>query len=255
MSDFSPRVICSRVPVSLKLSFPRRSCTSTLYGKRGMGNSRGHARVLSSVSVRGRIMVLSDCVDDNDDTLEDVCLLTGAPDDPRVLGAFCTEEDGLKLTSPIKNMGVSLPTFPKDIQTELDAKQPCHKVSTDGHKIVRILHETMAQHTMYPTHSEYIKVAKALIFRYPSLKDMEGNGYHTWHMSLKRQFKAERTPLVHHEVVRNMKQQFGHHRSPQAPENNQGSVTTSVRRSSDIISVSGEDESSIDAHTDTCWVV
>ncbi|KAI9515266.1 hypothetical protein NQZ68_027008, partial [Dissostichus eleginoides] len=66
----------------------------------------------------------------------------------------------------------------------------------------------------------------------------------TWHMSLKRQFKAERTLLVHHEVVRNMKQKFGHHRSPQAPENNQGSITTS-----DIISVSGEDESSIDAHT------
>ncbi|KAK1891357.1 Sterile alpha motif domain containing protein 3 [Dissostichus eleginoides] len=76
---------------------------------------------------------------------------------------------------------------------------------------------------------------------------MEGNGYNTWHMSLKRRFKAERTPLVHH--VRNMKQKFGHHRSPQAPENNQGSIKTSVRRSSDIISVSGEDESSIDAHT------
>ncbi|KAK1878025.1 Sterile alpha motif domain containing protein 3 [Dissostichus eleginoides] len=143
----------------------------------------------------------------------------------------------------------TLPTFPKDIQTKLDAKQPCHKVSTDRHKIVRILHETMAQYTMYPTNSEYIKVAKALIFRYPFLKDMEGNGYSTWHMSLKRQFKAERTLLVHHEVVRNMKQKFGHHRSPQAPENNQGSITTSVRRSSDIISVSGEDESSIDAHT------
>ncbi|KAI4798979.1 hypothetical protein KUCAC02_019323 [Chaenocephalus aceratus] len=70
---------------------------------------------------------------------------------------------------------------------------------------------------------------------------------HTWHMSLKRQFKAERTPLVHHEVVRHMKQKFGHHRSPQAPENNQGSITISARRSSDI--VSGEDESSIDAHT------
>ncbi|KAF3832827.1 hypothetical protein F7725_026492 [Dissostichus mawsoni] len=101
----------------------------------------------------------------------------------------------------------TLPTFPKDIQTKLDAKQPCHKVSTDRHKI------------------------------------------NTWHMSLKRRFKAERTPLVHHEVVRNMKQKFGYHRSPQAPENNQGSITTSVRRSSDIISVSGEDESSVDAHT------
>ncbi|KAJ4933176.1 hypothetical protein JOQ06_030011 [Pogonophryne albipinna] len=71
----------------------------------------------------------------------------------------------------------TLPTFPKDILTKLDAKQPCHKVSTDGHKIVRILHETIAQYTMYPTNSEYIKVAKALIFRYPFLKDMEGNGY------------------------------------------------------------------------------
>ncbi|XP_034059810.1 uncharacterized protein LOC117538314 isoform X2 [Gymnodraco acuticeps] len=71
----------------------------------------------------------------------------------------------------------TLPMFPKDIQTKLDTKQPCHKVSTDRHKIVRILHETMAQYTMYPINSEYIKVAKALIFRYPFLKDMEGNGY------------------------------------------------------------------------------
>ncbi|KAK5933346.1 hypothetical protein CgunFtcFv8_013836 [Champsocephalus gunnari] len=86
----------------------------------------------------------------------------------------------------------------------------------------------MAQYTMYPTNSEYMKVAKALIFRYPFLKDMEGNGYNTWHMSLKRRFKAERTPLVHHEVVRNMKQRFGHHRSPQAPEKNQGSIRTST---------------------------
>ncbi|KAJ4945626.1 hypothetical protein JOQ06_023307 [Pogonophryne albipinna] len=34
-----------------------------------------------------------------------------------------------------------------------------------------------------------------------------------------------------------------------SPENNQGSITTSVRRSSDIISVSGQEESSIGAHT------
>ncbi|KAF3845920.1 hypothetical protein F7725_002998, partial [Dissostichus mawsoni] len=129
----------------------------------------------------------------------------------------------------------TLPTFPKDIQTKLDAKQPCHKVSTDRHKIVRILHETMAQYTMYPTNSEYIKVAKALIFRYPFLKDMEGNGYNTWHMSLKRRFKAERTP-----------------------SSCLSFVSICLVYLQDIISVSGEDESSIDAHTqaqpDSCIV-
>ncbi|XP_034053474.1 sterile alpha motif domain-containing protein 3-like isoform X2 [Gymnodraco acuticeps] len=158
------------------------------------------------------------------------------------------------LLQHVKNMGVSLlclpcqrsPKISRPNWTQNNHAIKCLLIDTN---IVRILHETMAQYTMYPTNSEYIKVAKALIFRYPFLKDMEGNGYNTWHMSLKRRFKAERTPLVHHEVVPNMKQKFGHHRSPQAPENNQGSITTSDRRSSDIISVSGEDESSIGAHT------
>ncbi|RXN32351.1 sterile alpha motif domain-containing 3-like isoform X2 [Labeo rohita] len=55
----------------------------------------------------------------------------------------------------------------------------------------------MIEHTMYPTNAEYVQVAKALIVKYPFLKDLEGNGYHTWHQSLKRKFKTERSPLVH----------------------------------------------------------
>ncbi|XP_034053475.1 uncharacterized protein LOC117533687 isoform X3 [Gymnodraco acuticeps] len=103
------------------------------------------------------------------------------------------------LLQHVKNMGVSLlclpcqrsPKISRPNWTQNNHAIKCLLIDTN---IVRILHETMAQYTMYPTNSEYIKVAKALIFRYPFLKDMEGNGY-------------------------------------------------------DIISVSGEDESSIGAHT------
>ncbi|RXN24635.1 sterile alpha motif domain-containing 3-like isoform X2 [Labeo rohita] len=35
----------------------------------------------------------------------------------------------------------------------------------------------MIEHTMYPTNAEYVQVAKALIVKYPFLKDLEGNGY------------------------------------------------------------------------------
>ncbi|KTG05377.1 hypothetical protein cypCar_00029085 [Cyprinus carpio] len=68
----------------------------------------------------------------------------------------------------------------------------------------------MIEHTMYPTNAEYVQVAKALIVKYPFLKDLEGNGYHTWHQSLKRKFKAERAPLVHDDEVRKSKEKFGH---------------------------------------------
>ncbi|XP_051972530.1 sterile alpha motif domain-containing protein 3-like isoform X1 [Xyrauchen texanus] len=78
----------------------------------------------------------------------------------------------------------------------------------------------MIEHTMYPTNAEYVQVAKALIVKYPFLKDLEGNGYHTWHQSLKRKFKAERAPLIHEDEVRKSKEKFGHTRvrhSEQSP--------------------------------------
>ncbi|XP_040893379.1 uncharacterized protein LOC121181521 isoform X3 [Toxotes jaculatrix] len=70
-----------------------------------------------------------------------------------------------------------IPTFPKDVQIKLDAKEPCHKVPKLRNKIIRVLYEMMAEHTLYPTNAEYIQVAKALILKYPFLRDMEGNGY------------------------------------------------------------------------------
>lgn len=42
--------------------------------------------------------MLSESVEDNEDTLGDVGLLTRALDDQEVLRAFCIEEDGLKPT-------------------------------------------------------------------------------------------------------------------------------------------------------------
>nr|XP_033490759.1 sterile alpha motif domain-containing protein 3-like isoform X2 [Epinephelus lanceolatus] len=70
----------------------------------------------------------------------------------------------------------------------------------------------MIEYTMYPTNAEYVQVVQTLIAKYPFLKDLEGNGYHTWHQSLKRKFKAERAPLVHQDEVRRVKEKFGHKR-------------------------------------------
>ncbi|XP_056608380.1 sterile alpha motif domain-containing protein 3-like isoform X2 [Triplophysa dalaica] len=72
---------------------------------------------------------------------------------------------------------IVIPTFPKDVQTRLDAKESCQKVPKIRHKIIRVLYEIMAEYTMYPTNAEYIQVAKALIVKYPFLRDKEGNGY------------------------------------------------------------------------------
>ncbi|XP_031174935.1 sterile alpha motif domain-containing protein 3-like [Sander lucioperca] len=63
---------------------------------------------------------------------------------------------------------------------------------------------------MYPNNAEYVQVVRALIVKYPFLKDLEGNGYHTWHQSLKRKFKAERAPLIHEDEVKRSKEKFGH---------------------------------------------
>ncbi|XP_049430059.1 uncharacterized protein LOC125887354 [Epinephelus fuscoguttatus] len=111
---------------------------------------------------------------------------------------------------------IVLPTFPRDVQMRLDAKEPCHKVPKLRNKIIRVLYEMMAEYTLYPTNAEYIQVAKALIMKYPFLRDMEGNGYHTWHMSLKRKFKAERAPLLSDSEVRKLKEKFGHTRQSKA---------------------------------------
>ncbi|XP_057215776.1 sterile alpha motif domain-containing protein 3-like [Triplophysa rosa] len=109
-----------------------------------------------------------------------------------------------------------IPTFPKDVQARLDAKESCQKVPKLLNKIIRVLYEMMAEYTMYPTNAEYVQVAKAVIVKYPFLKDNEGNGYHTWHMSLKRRFKAERAPLVSDTEVRKLKEKFGHKKQSKA---------------------------------------
>ncbi|XDV12387.1 hypothetical protein PO909_001081, partial [Leuciscus waleckii] len=141
----------------------------------------------------------------------------------------------------------SLPKFPKDVQLKLDNKEPCHKISTYRHKIVRVLHETMAQHTLYPSNSDYVCAVKALISKYPFLRDAEGNGYHTWHMSLKRKFKTERSPLVNEEEVKKIKMKYGHNvKKP-------GEKEASCQRTAgeDCVSSIGEDAISINAHVKT----
>ncbi|GAA6072917.1 uncharacterized protein LOC121180247 isoform X1 [Tachysurus ichikawai] len=72
-----------------------------------------------------------------------------------------------------------------------------------------------AAHRGLPTNILCIQLMQSifklpLIVKYPFLRDKEGNGYHTWHMSLKREFKAERAPLVSDSEVRKLKEKFGH---------------------------------------------
>lgn len=139
-----------------------------------------------------------------------------------------------------------IPTFPKDVQMRLDAKQPCHKEPKLRNKIIRVLYEMMAEYTLYPTSAEYIQVAKALIVKYPFLRDMEGNGYHTWHMSLKRKFKAERAPLVNESEVRKLKEKFGHSKQSKATAASASLCRKPANTTFEICV--GEDSVSVEAH-------
>uniref|UniRef100_A0A9J8B605 Sterile alpha motif domain-containing protein 3-like n=1 Tax=Cyprinus carpio carpio TaxID=630221 RepID=A0A9J8B605_CYPCA len=161
-----------------------------------------------------------------------------------------TSTTEINATSGRLPSGFAIPPFPRDLQAKLDNKEPCQKSSKDRHRIIRVLHEAMIEHTMYPTNAEYVQVAKALIVKYPFLKDLEGNGYHTWHQSLKRKFKAERAPLVHDDEVRKSKEKFGHKKvrlSEQSP--------AACRRSeSGAIAVIGEDASSVEGHVNALHI-
>ncbi|XP_047235220.1 uncharacterized protein LOC124876465 isoform X1 [Girardinichthys multiradiatus] len=83
-----------------------------------------------------------------------------------------------------------------------------------------------------------------LIVKYPFLRDLEGNGYHICHMSLKRKFKFERAPLIDNDEVRRSKEKFGFMGSKQPVE----SARTSQRNISKVPNVLGEDPFSIEAH-------
>ncbi|XP_060716644.1 uncharacterized protein LOC132839597 [Tachysurus vachellii] len=142
-----------------------------------------------------------------------------------------------------------IPTFPKDVQARLDIKEPCHTVPKVCNKIIRTLYEMMAEYTLYPTNAEYIQVAKALIVKYPFLRDKEGNGYHTWHMSLKRKFKAERAPLVSDSEVRKLKEKFGHTKQSRST-----SASASLCRKPARETCVGEDSTSVEAHVNVLQI-
>ncbi|XP_034027535.1 sterile alpha motif domain-containing protein 3-like [Thalassophryne amazonica] len=83
-----------------------------------------------------------------------------------------------------------------------------------------------------------------LIVKYPFLKDIEGNGYHTWHASLKNKFKMEREPLVQCDEVQQFKRKFGHQNSKKSCNSASG---TTKRQHMEPVTLT-EDATSIDAH-------
>ncbi|CAI5643192.1 unnamed protein product [Oreochromis niloticus] len=105
----------------------------------------------------------------------------------------------------------------------------------------------LSQYTMYPTHSDYIQVIKALIVKYPFLRDVHGNGYDTWHSQLKRKFKAERAPLISNEEVNRVKEKFGRTQKHRTTEESSSSCLKRLKHSLDSCFV-GEDAASVDAH-------
>lgn len=57
----------------------------------------------------------------------------------------------------------------------------------------------MAQHTLYPSNSDYVCAVKALISKYPYLRDAEGNGYEMGRMhavNLSRCFQDSFSKIV-----------------------------------------------------------
>ncbi|XDV26739.1 hypothetical protein PO909_030374, partial [Leuciscus waleckii] len=136
-----------------------------------------------------------------------------------------------------------VPKFPSDVQAKLDQKQS--KLSASERiKIIRTLYERMAQYSMYPTNEEYVQVAEALTLRYPFLKDKEGNGYHTWHMSLKRKLKFERTLLADVEEVKRLNRSLVIQKSLCNLKKN-NNLQTNYNSEMDVV---GEDAASIEGH-------
>ncbi|XP_036960727.1 uncharacterized protein LOC119023134 isoform X9 [Acanthopagrus latus] len=74
---------------------------------------------------------------------------------------------------------VIIPAFPKDVQMTLNAQERCHIVPRLRNNIIRVLYKMMAEYTLYPTNAEYVQVSKALIAKYPFLRDVAGNSYLT----------------------------------------------------------------------------
>nr|XP_023656905.1 sterile alpha motif domain-containing protein 3-like [Paramormyrops kingsleyae] len=101
----------------------------------------------------------------------------------------------------------------------------------------------MVQYKLFLSSDEYVRVCKALILKYPFLKDKDGNGYHTWHVSLRRKFKYERKPLIDVEELQRMKRKFGHAKKFQQHEEN-----ACKRRKKSEISIVGEDATSVERH-------
>ncbi|XP_060797947.1 uncharacterized protein LOC132899915 [Neoarius graeffei] len=176
--------------------------------------------------------------------LKDTCINVPAPVTPSESSSAQSPQVS---TGPCFPSVFVLPKFPKNIQTRLDNKEPC-KTGLFRSKIVGVLQESMAQYTMYPSNDEYVRVSKALVTKYPFLKDLEGNGYHTWHMSLKRKFKTERAPLVQSEQVMNFKAKFGHRKARSTEEAPQSSCTKRNKPDYECELPVGEDSVSIDAH-------
>ncbi|XP_040038966.2 sterile alpha motif domain-containing protein 3 isoform X2 [Gasterosteus aculeatus] len=140
---------------------------------------------------------------------------------------------------------ISIPQFLQDVQSRLDAKEPVRKKQKYRNKIIGTLYDMLSQCTMYPTNSDYVQVVKALIGKYPFLRDVHGNGYHTWHSQLKRKFQTEQAPLINNEVKR-VKEKFWQARLLKTPQESTSTCPKRLKPSLESCIV-GEDATSVEA--------
>lgn len=118
-------------------------------------------------------------------------------------------------------------------------------------KIVQVLFEDIARYTIYPTSMQYTEVSRALVRKYPLLKDRACNesGYDTWKESLWTKFKHERAPLVNERVAL-QKEVYGHKRKStgNAEKPLSPMQKAKARSATEELPSFGEDKKSVEKH-------
>ncbi|CAN7981448.1 unnamed protein product [Ixodes pacificus] len=118
-------------------------------------------------------------------------------------------------------------------------------------RIVDVLFQEMATHTVYPSRAFYQNVGRALVSQYPQLADTCGSGHDSWVMFIRQNFKNERRKLSTDRVM-SSREKYGS--TAKKPRTSSGTTTEELQRGSigqtlaQSSTPCGEDASSLAQH-------
>ncbi|KAM7306475.1 sterile alpha motif domain-containing protein 3-like [Ixodes scapularis] len=118
-------------------------------------------------------------------------------------------------------------------------------------RIVDVLFQEMATHTLYPSRAFYQNVGRALVSQYPQLADTCGSGHDSWVMFIRQKFKNERRKLSTDRVM-SSREKYGS--TAKKPRTSSGTTTEELQRGSigqtlaQSSTPCGEDASSLAQH-------